>query len=298
MARSSSTRRCGARSAAGARLDRIALLDNFCWPDPIESDANPDGAYKLGQLVRACRGLYDACRAYGTPLVSGKDSMKNDSTMGGVRDQRPADAARLGPRPDRRRASRRHARARRRRATPCTSLGTTRDETRRQRVLPLARRAGRRACAPRRAAALRRATRAAPSIRGRRCRSTARWPRRTARGSCARPRRRRSAGSRSPARASVVASELGLDLDLERRADLAGLAPDAALFSESNGRFVVTVRPTDAARLEAAFAGLACRRLGLVTAAPRLVVRRGPRALVDLDVPALRARVQGAFADA
>ena len=70
---------------AGARLDRIALLDNFCWPDPVESKETPDGAYKLAQLVRACRGLYEACRAYGTPLISGKDSMKNESTKGGVK---------------------------------------------------------------------------------------------------------------------------------------------------------------------------------------------------------------------
>ena len=64
--------------SVGGRLDRLCLLDNFCWPDPIESDKNPDGAYKLGQLVRSCAGLYDICCRYGTPLVSGKDSMKND----------------------------------------------------------------------------------------------------------------------------------------------------------------------------------------------------------------------------
>ncbi len=69
----------------GARPDRIAILDNFCWPDPVQSDHTPDGEYKMAQLVRACRGLYEAAVAYGTPLVSGKDSMKNDSTMGGVR---------------------------------------------------------------------------------------------------------------------------------------------------------------------------------------------------------------------
>ena len=33
---------------------------------------------KLGQLVRTCEGLYNICCFYGTPLVSGKDSMKND----------------------------------------------------------------------------------------------------------------------------------------------------------------------------------------------------------------------------
>ena len=68
--------------AVGAKLGRIAGLDNFCWPDPIQSDATPDGAYKLGQLVRCCEALYDACLAYGIPLISGKDSMKNDYHIG------------------------------------------------------------------------------------------------------------------------------------------------------------------------------------------------------------------------
>ena len=64
--------------AVGADIDRCCLLDNFCWPDPVFSEKNPDGAYKLAQLVRACVGLYDITTTYGTPLVSGKDSMKND----------------------------------------------------------------------------------------------------------------------------------------------------------------------------------------------------------------------------
>ncbi|HKQ60090.1 MAG TPA: phosphoribosylformylglycinamidine synthase subunit PurS, partial [Candidatus Polarisedimenticolaceae bacterium] len=70
---------------AGATLERLALLDNFCWPDPVAARDNPDGAYKLAQLVRACRGMQAAALAYGTPFVSGKDSMKNDSTRGGVK---------------------------------------------------------------------------------------------------------------------------------------------------------------------------------------------------------------------
>ncbi len=62
----------------GADPKRMVLLDNFCWPDPIKSENNPDGDHKLAQLVRASIGLYDASVAYGMPFVSGKDSMKND----------------------------------------------------------------------------------------------------------------------------------------------------------------------------------------------------------------------------
>ena len=64
----------------GADPDKISLVDNFCWPDPIESVKNPDGGHKLAQLVRACEALYDMSCAYGMPYISGKDSMKNDFT--------------------------------------------------------------------------------------------------------------------------------------------------------------------------------------------------------------------------
>ncbi|MCX4243277.1 AIR synthase-related protein [Paraliomyxa miuraensis] len=70
---------------AGARWDRMAALDNFCWPDPIVSERTPDGEHKLAQLVECCRGLAQACEAYGLPLISGKDSMKNDAVLDGVK---------------------------------------------------------------------------------------------------------------------------------------------------------------------------------------------------------------------
>lgn len=70
---------------AGARYDRMSALDNFCWPDPVESERTPDGAHKLAQLVECCRGLREACEAFGLPLISGKDSMKNDAHLDGVK---------------------------------------------------------------------------------------------------------------------------------------------------------------------------------------------------------------------
>ena len=69
--------------AVGGRHDRVAALDNFCWPDPVLSPLPPDGSYKLAQLVRANQALYDTCIALDLPLISGKDSMKNDSTRSG-----------------------------------------------------------------------------------------------------------------------------------------------------------------------------------------------------------------------
>ncbi|MBU0531937.1 phosphoribosylformylglycinamidine synthase subunit PurL [Candidatus Micrarchaeota archaeon] len=68
--------------AAGARFGYMACLDNFCWPDPVKSEKTPDGEQKLGNLVRACIALYDCATTYGIPLISGKDSMKNDYYSG------------------------------------------------------------------------------------------------------------------------------------------------------------------------------------------------------------------------
>jgi len=57
--------------AVGADPDRIAILDNFCW-------GNTERAETLGTLVRAAVGCQDIAIAYGTPFVSGKDSLNNE----------------------------------------------------------------------------------------------------------------------------------------------------------------------------------------------------------------------------
>jgi phosphoribosylformylglycinamidine synthase II len=57
--------------AVGADPERIGLLDNFCFGDPLRPAA-------LGALVAACRGCYDAAAAFGLPFISGKDSLNNE----------------------------------------------------------------------------------------------------------------------------------------------------------------------------------------------------------------------------
>lgn len=68
--------------AVGGDIGHVSGLDNFCWCDPVESEKTPDGAYKAAQLVRANQALRDYCVAFGVPLISGKDSMKNDYMIG------------------------------------------------------------------------------------------------------------------------------------------------------------------------------------------------------------------------
>jgi len=61
--------------AVGGR--RIALLDNFTW-------GNPEKPERLGSLVRACEACYDVSTILGTPFISGKDSLYNESSLGPV----------------------------------------------------------------------------------------------------------------------------------------------------------------------------------------------------------------------
>ncbi len=57
--------------AAGANINHLALLDNFCW-------CSSDEPERLDQLKRAAEAIYDLATRYGTPFISGKDSMFND----------------------------------------------------------------------------------------------------------------------------------------------------------------------------------------------------------------------------
>ncbi|MDE2237487.1 MAG: phosphoribosylformylglycinamidine synthase, partial [Elusimicrobia bacterium] len=56
----------------GADVEHAVLLDNFCW-------ASPDDPRQLGALVRAAQGCHDAAKGFGTPFISGKDSLYNQS---------------------------------------------------------------------------------------------------------------------------------------------------------------------------------------------------------------------------
>ncbi len=70
--------------AVGGNPDHLGGVDNFCWPN-IQYDAvkNPDGKHKAAQLVRSCQALRTMCLAHGIPLLSGKDSMYVDGHLPG-----------------------------------------------------------------------------------------------------------------------------------------------------------------------------------------------------------------------
>ncbi len=65
-------------TAVGGDIARAAILDNFCW-------GNPNDPEQLGMLVRAVKGCYAAAVGFGTPFISGKDSLNNEYRAAGRR---------------------------------------------------------------------------------------------------------------------------------------------------------------------------------------------------------------------
>ena len=63
-------------AAVGAPLQGAAILDNFCWGNPEKPD-------RLGALVRAAYGCYDAAKGFAVPFISGKDSFYNEFSYRG-----------------------------------------------------------------------------------------------------------------------------------------------------------------------------------------------------------------------
>jgi len=57
--------------AVGGNLEHTAILDNFCW-------GNCNRPELMGALVQAAKACYDGALAYGTPFISGKDSLNNE----------------------------------------------------------------------------------------------------------------------------------------------------------------------------------------------------------------------------
>jgi len=255
--------------AVGARLGSIAGLDNFCWPDPIQSEKTPDGAHKLAQLVRCCEALYDTCVAYDVPLISGKDSMKNDYKIGDTKISIPPTvlftaAAVLED------------------ATNVVSMdvkrpgdlvylvGDTKDELGGSEYLALQGKLG--------VDVPRVDTTAARRIYERLSAAMAR-------GLAASCHDCSDGGLGVALAESAFAGGCGMDLDVS------GVAVDndvIALFSESQGRFVVSVEPDNASDFEAALEGCPLTRLGVVTEDLAFKVAGRAGAVVETSIGELK----------
>jgi phosphoribosylformylglycinamidine synthase len=287
-----------AHIALGGDPDAAVALDNFCWPDPVEAPGNPDGAYKLGQLVRACEGLKEACLAYNLPLVSGKDSMKNDARVGGRRISieptllvtlvGPVDDARKAPSTDFLAAGDLVYLVG---ATSGALGGSLLERITRAGKLPAAGSPapldGTTALAP--------GLGGAPDFEPARLLPAYKALARVISGRMARSCHDLSDGGLGLALAeSCLGGRLGAELYLN--AVVEGSWPEEelsvrALFAEDPGRILVSIRPEDRERFEASMDGRPVRQVGLVIAEPRLKARFRDRLVLDLGL----AQIKSAF---
>jgi phosphoribosylformylglycinamidine synthase len=84
---------------------------------------------------------------------------------------------------------------------------------------------------------------------------------------------------------------LGAEIDLAKVSTPGKrkLKDDSILFSESNSRFIVSVKPENVARFEELFAGLPVAQIGTVAADKKLTVKGVKGAMrIDTDLETLR----------
>jgi phosphoribosylformylglycinamidine synthase len=62
--------------SVGGNIEKISLLDNFCW-------GNTNNPEVLGSLVCAMNACYDMSKAFDVPFISGKDSLHNEYSIDG-----------------------------------------------------------------------------------------------------------------------------------------------------------------------------------------------------------------------
>lgn len=264
-----------AHVALGGDPSRMAALDNFCWPDPVESPDTPDGPFKLAQLVRACRGLAEACRAYRLPLISGKDSMKNDARVGGRKISiRPTLLVSLvGIITDVRRAQTTDLKAA---GDLLYVVGETRGELggsiyERRAGVPLG---------------------ACPSVRLDAALASYRRLHRAMRAGVVRSCHDLSDGGLWVALAeSCLGGELGarVALDALPLGSATLREPERLLFAETPSRFLVSVAPAHRARWERIMAGTALGLVGEATAVPMVCITDAGRELASAGVEEIRA---------
>jgi phosphoribosylformylglycinamidine synthase subunit PurSL len=264
--------------AVGAVPGQLAGLDNFCWPDPVESEGTPDGQYKLAQLVRCNEGLYDICVAYGLPLISGKDSMKNDYGRGKDKISVPPTllVTVIGVMPD---ATRAITMDFKQAGHAIYVLGFTHDELGGSEYFHMLGAIGQNVPRVNPKQALRSYQALSQAI---------------AAGLVASCHDMSDGGFFVAVAECCMAGRLGASVDLaampvETEISASSLPAYALLFSESASRFVISVAPEHQSNFEACFTGLPCARTGEITEIPELKVKVPGAAPVVASVDAMFA---------
>ncbi len=251
--------------AVGGEFSRIALLDNFSW-------GNTDKPDRLGALVRAARACGDVSRAFGTPFVSGKDSLNNEfKTEGGtICIPHTLLVSAFGVIDD---------------VTKCVTMdlkrpgdllyvvGFTRNELGGSHFYMLSDEMGKNV----------------PKVDVDLARKVFEGISRGTDGRLVRACHDCSEGGLAVALSEMAfAGGLGADADLSLAPTEGELPVWAVLFSESNSRFVVEVEPEKAKAFESALGAAPFARVGEVTDTARVVLKHAEKTVIDSDVDALK----------
>ncbi|MCE7981432.1 MAG: phosphoribosylformylglycinamidine synthase subunit PurL [Caldilinea sp. CFX5] len=246
--------------AVGADPDQVAILDNFCWGNPTLPD-------RLGALVRTCQGCYDAALAYRAPFISGKDSLYNEFNGKPIPSTLLISA--IGIVPNMERCVTAHLK------TPGNRLyllGGTKAEFGGSLLYDHLQISG--GTAP-----------AMPVNPLHRYRLLHRAMQQGLIRSC----HDLSEGGLAVALAEMcLAGRLGASVEIQRFRDLEiTLTPEEILFSESNGRLLLEVRPDDAAALETLMNTVVLISFGMVLAEQTVQITDEGQALVDVSIEQL-----------
>ena len=260
--------------AVGADLERTAILDNFCWGNCNKPD-------RMGSFVQAAKACREAAVAYGTPFISGKDSLNNEfqsqdgstiaipptlliSAISVIEDVGrcvTADAKEAG--------------------NTVFLLGRTTAQLGGSHYL-LAENLPSGTDVPPVDLATSRAVMMALQA--------------AIRAGAVRACHDLSEGGLAVAAAEMAFSgALGMDLDLTDMPASGAVAPGAMLFGESAGRFLVEVAPEHYDRFLRLVADVPVVQAGQVTATGRLVIRHCGAALLEADLARAKAAWQGTF---
>jgi phosphoribosylformylglycinamidine synthase len=266
--------------ASGGSLSRMALLDNFCWSDPVESERNPEGAYKLAQLVRANRALYDYTTYFGTPCISGKDSMKNDYMHNDIKISVPQTVlvSAISTIEDVRKAVTMDAKES---GDLVIIIGTTYPEMAGSEYFTMFDRAGN----------------IPPRVRAARAKKTFLRLEKAMKYGLIQSCHDLSDGGIACGLAEMAfAGGMGLDADLAGMPQQGIYRDDFLLFSESQSRFVVTIKEQNTPSFEKMFKGIPYGIAGKVRSDERFVVKGlNGNTIIDTDIQTLKQAWQGPF---
>lgn len=254
--------------AVGADPARVALLDNFCWGNPMLPD-------RLGGLVRAALGCHDAAVAHRLPFISGKDSLFNEYRLAdGTTHAIPGTLliSAIGIVPDIRRIM---SMPLKRPRNWLYLVGLTADDLGGSLALRLDGRRGDHA----------------PESRPPVARNIFRAVHRTIRDGLVQACHDLSEGGLAVAAAEMaIGGGLGLEIDLGAvPATDPALPTGTRLFAESPSRFLVEVAPESVSAFEKRFRALPHARIGQVLAEPVMRVAGEEGMVIEAEVARLKA---------